>query len=261
MQADLDLSTYQPATDALHERVILVTGAGDGLGRALSLSLAALGATIILVGKTTRKLEQVYDLIEAQGGPQAAIFPMDLAKVSEPDFIGLANAVQENFTALHGLVLNAAVLGQHSPVVHTDLAQWQRALQVNLTSQFLFSKHFAGLLNAAGRSSLLFVSDRLAEHGKAYWSSYASLKAAADHLMQTTADEWEANTQIHVNSIAPPAMQTALRRQAFPAEDPSSLPGPDQACKPFHYLLDPGNAWPRGERFSWEPATEKLTKF
>jgi len=247
----MQLSHYQTPANALTERTILITGAGSGLGRALSLRLAALGATIILVGKTKKKLEEVYDEIEAQGSPQAAIFPMDLAKASEQDYAGLAHAVADNFTKLDGLILNAATLGQHGPVVHIELEQWQRAVQVNLTANFLFCKHFAGLLNIGEKSSLILVSDRLATHSRAYWSCYAAMKAAGENLIQTIADEWESNTRIYANTIQMPAMRTALRRQAFPAEDASSLPAPEQMTLPFEALCDPGQDWPRGNRLTW----------
>ncbi len=260
-QPDIPLADYQPDDQALSERIIMITGAGSGLGRALAIELGKRGATIILVGRTTKKLEQVYDEIEAAGGPQPAIFPMNLASASEQEFIGLAAAIEQNFGCLHGLILNAAHLGQHSPIVHTELEQWQHVLQVNLTANFLFCKHFAGLLNAADKASLLFVTDQLVQHGKAYWSGYGSSKSAMDYLMQCAADEWETNTNIYVNSIAPPAMPTSLRRQAFPAEDRRVLPEPDAATLPFMYLLDTGKNWPRGRRFFWDLPHKKLTNF
>ena len=256
----MELKNYRPAKDTLQGRTILVTGAGAGLGRALALRLADLGATVILLGKTTKKLEQVYDEIEARGAPQPAIFPMDLAKADEEAFIGLANAVAQNFTKLDSLILNAATLGQHGPVVHLELEQWLRAVQTNLTANFLFCKHFAGLLNVGEKASLSFVSDSLANQGRAYWACYAPLKAAVENLIQTVADEWETNTSIHANIVQLPAMQTSLRRQAFPAEDPRALPEPELMTPPFIALCDPGQSWPRGQRLHWDLQAQKLTK-
>jgi NAD(P)-dependent dehydrogenase (short-subunit alcohol dehydrogenase family) len=255
----MDLSNYHPAKDAMRERTVLITGAGAGLGRALALALAELGATIILVGKTTKKLEKVYDEIEARGGPQPAIFPMDFAKADEQAYIGLAQAIAQNFSRLDSLILNAAILGQHGPVIHLELAQWQRAIQTNLTANFLFCKHFAGLLNVGDKSALTFVSDSIATRGRAYWACYASMKAATENLIQTVADEWETNTAIHANILQLPAMQTSLRRQAFPAEDPMALPEPDLMTLPFIALSDPGQNWPRGQRLSWDLQSQTLS--
>jgi NAD(P)-dependent dehydrogenase (short-subunit alcohol dehydrogenase family) len=259
MDIPMDLKNYHPAKDTMKARTILITGAGAGLGRALALRLADLGATIILLGKTTKKLEQVYDEIEARGGPQPAIFPMDLAKADEQAFVGLADAVAQNFTKLDSLILNAATLGQHGPVIHLELEQWQRAIQTNLTANFLFCKHFAGLLNVGPKSSLTFVSDSLANQGRAYWGCYATMKAAVENLIQTVADEREANTAIHANIVQVPTMQTSLRRQAFPAEDPRSLPEPELMTTPFIALADPGQNWPRGQRLRWDSQSQTLT--
>jgi NAD(P)-dependent dehydrogenase (short-subunit alcohol dehydrogenase family) len=256
----MQLQQYHAQPEALADRTILITGAGAGLGRALALRLAKLGATIILVGKTKKKLEQVYDEIEALGSPQPAIFPMDLGKATEEEYFGLAHAVADNFTKLDGLILNAASLGQHGPVVHIELEQWHRAIQVNLTANFLFCKHFAGLLNVGAKSSLIFVSDTHSQHGRAYWSCYDTMKVAVENFIQTVADEWEANTSIHANSVSIPAMQSTLRRQAFPAEDPSGLPTPDLMTLPFEALCDPGQSWPRGKRLHWDSESKILSE-
>ena len=256
----MELTNYQPTPQVLKDRTILITGAGAGLGRALSLRLAELGATIILVGKTTKKLEQVYDEIEAAGGPQAAIFPMDLAKANEQEFIGLAQAIAQNFSKLDSVILNAATLGQHGPVVHLEIDQWQRAIQTNLTANFLFCKHFAGLLNVSEKSSLTFISDTLANQGRAYWACYSSMKAAMENLIEVVADEWESNTAIHANILQVSAMQTSLRRQAFPAEDPASLPDPALMTLPIVALCDPGQDWPRGQRLHWDFQHQKLSE-
>ncbi|MGD8926860.1 MAG: SDR family NAD(P)-dependent oxidoreductase, partial [Thioalkalispiraceae bacterium] len=222
--------------------------------------LAAHGATIILLGKTVNKLENLYDEIEKNGGPQPAIMPMDLESADETAYENLSEAIYDNFGQLDGLILNAATLGQHSPIVHIDFEQWTRSLTVNLTANFLFLKHCSGLLNQAGRASVIYVSDQLALHGKAYWGTYATCKAAGLNLMQTVADEWDANTQIHLNSIDPGPMSTAFRRQAFPGEDPDAQPQPETVTSAFLYLMDPGENWPNGKHFQWISAAQTLTE-
>ena len=256
----ISIADYAPAKDALHDKTILITGAGDGLGRSLALNFASHGATIILLGKTKKKLETVYDEIEQQGSPQAIIMPMDLGKAVEHDYQLLAKAIQDNFGQLDGMILNAVTLGQHSPIVNIDVDQWTNSLQVNLTANFLLLKHCSGLLNKAARSSVVYVSDQVATHGKAYWGTYAASKSACINMMQTVADEWESNTEIHVNSIDPGAMGTGMRRQAFPGEDPGLKPPPDTAANSLLYFMDSGHSWPNGKHYTWETAAQKLTE-
>lgn len=256
----ISIADYNPDKNNLKDKVILITGTDEGLGHELALNFAAHGATIILLGKSVKKLEQVYDQIEKQGGPQPAIIPMDLAKAEETDYQQLAAAIFENFGQLDGLVLNAVTLGQHSPVTNIDVEQWSRSLQINLTANFLFLKHCAGLLNQAGRSSVIYVSDQTALQGKAYWGTYAPAKAACVNLMQIVADEWESNTEIHINSIDPGPMATALRRQAFPGEKPDTQPSPETVANALLYCMDPGQDWPNGKHFHWDSAALKLTE-
>lgn len=256
----ISIASYTPAKNCLQDKVILVTGSGDGYGKSLALGLAHYGATIILLGKSVKKLESVYDEIENRGGPQPAIIPMDLEKAEESDYQQLAGAIHDNFQRLDGLILNAAILGQHSPVIHTDLAMWSKSLQINLTANFLFLKHCSGLLNQAGRASVIYVSDQVALHGKAHWGAYAASKAACINLMQTVLDEWETNTRIHINSIDPGAMNTALRSQIFPGENPGQLPSSDSVVNAVLYFMDPGQTWPNGNHYSWDSAGQILTE-
>lgn len=256
----ISISDFSPSQNNLSGKTILITGCDEGLGRSLALDFAVHGATIILLGKSVTKLEALYDEIEQRGSPQPAIMPMDLEQAEEPAYEELADAIHDNFGQLDGLILNAVCLGQHSPIVHIDFEQWSRSLSINLTANFLFLKHCSGLLNQAGRASVIYVSDQLALHGKAYWGTYATSKAACVNLMQTVADEWESNTDIHLNCIDPGPMSTALRRQAFPGETPDIHPSPETLTKAFLYFMDPGKNWPNGKHLQWDSATQNLVE-
>ncbi|MEJ2362325.1 MAG: SDR family NAD(P)-dependent oxidoreductase [Gammaproteobacteria bacterium] len=201
--SSVDLSAYAPDAELLAGRNILVTGAGDGIGRALALGFARHGATVILLGRKVNKLESVYDEIENAGCPQPAIYPLDLEKAVPGTFDQLGQVLSENFKQLDGLVHNAAILGMHSPMLMTDPQIWQQVLQVNLTAPFLITRSCFPLLQAAPSASVLFLSDAVARRGKAYWSTYSVAKAGLDNFMQIIADEWENNTAIRVNSLDP----------------------------------------------------------
>lgn len=256
----ISLADYTPSENCLSGKTILITGAGDGLGKSLAIESARFGATVILLSKTQKKIEAVYDEIEQAGFTLPVIMPLDLEKATEQDYITMVTAISENFGSLDGLILNAVTLGQHSPVVNLDPSQWARSLQINLIANLFLLKYCSGVLNQAEKSSVIYCSDSVAHKGKAYWTTYGATKAACLNLLETVHDEWETNTQIHLNSIDPGPLQTSLRRQAFPGEDPRQNPEPDTAARPFIYLLDPGRKWPAGKHFSWDLAAQKLTE-
>lgn len=257
---DINLSNYQPDSTLLKGRNILVTGAGDGIGRALAIGYARYGATVILLGRKVKKLEAVYDEIENAGYPQPAIYPLDLEKAPTEAFEQLAAVLADNFEQLDGVVQNAAMLGQHSPMMAIEPKMWQRVLQTNLSAPFLVTLSCYNLLKAAPSASLIFTSDAVASHGRAYWGTYSVAKAGLDNFMQILADEWENTTSIRVNSLDPGPVHTWLRRQIFPGEDPKTLPAPEDCLMPFLYLIDGQHHDIRGERLRWDRQTFSLSK-
>lgn len=246
-------SDWQAGKDLLKDRVILITGAGDGIGAAVAQQCAAHGATVILLDRIVRKLEQVYDAIEAAGGPLAAIYPMNLEGAAEKDYMDLAATIEKEFGRLDGLLHNAASLGALIPVAHFEADLWYKIMQVNLNGPFLMTRACLGLLMKSQDASILFNSDRVGRKGKAYWGAYAASKAAAENLMQVLADEMETNTSVRVNSLDPGAVATQLRNLAYPGEDPNTLAGPDDVVQPFLYLLGPDSRGITGQQFEIEP--------
>jgi len=228
---------YTAAPDLLAGRTILVTGAGDGIGRAAALAYAAHGATVILLGRTVEKLEAVYDAIEAAGGAQPAIFPMDLASAPESDYAGLAGAVGETFGQLDGLLHNASLLGERRPIGNTTWTAWEQVMQVNVNAAFLLTRAMLPLLQAAPRASLLFTSSSVGRKGRAYWGAYAVSKFATEGLMQVLADELENTSDVRVNSLNPGATNTAMRRAAYPGEEPTRNPAPEAIMPAYLYLM------------------------
>ncbi len=244
-------ANYQPPANLLKERVILITGATDGLGKAAALACAQHQATVILLGKTVRKLEQVYDEIVATGSPQPAIYPLNLETAQHDDYLKLAQIIQEEFGRLDGLLLNAAWLGTITPIVHYDLSVWSRVMQVNLNANFLLTRECYSVLKKSTDASVLFTSDAAAIDASPYYGAYAISKAGGDTLMRLLAQEWE-NTPIRVNSIDPGIVQSNLRRQAFPGEDARQLPLPQSRMDKYLYLLGPQSHGISGQRFIWQ---------
>ena len=228
---------YQPSENALSDKIILVTGAGDGIGRIASLQYAAHGATVILLGRTVEKLESVYDEIVAAGGPQPAIFPMDLASAGNEDGIACAEAIGQEFPHLDGLLHNASILGERRPIENASFAAWQEVMQVNANAQFLLTHHLLPLLKLAPRASIIFTSSGVGRVGRAYWGAYAISKFAVEGMMQIWADELANVSSIRVNSLNPRATRTAMRAKAYPAEDRSKLPTAEAIMGAYLFLM------------------------
>lgn len=241
---------YAAAPDLLTDRTVLVTGAGDGIGRAAALAYAACGATVILTGRTVEKLEATYDAIESAGGAQPAIVPLDLATAGEEEAAQLAAAVGSTFERLDGLLHNAGMLGERRPLASAGWKTWQEVMQVNVNSQFLLTRALLPLLEASARASIIFTSSGVGRRGRAYWGAYAVSKFATEGLMQVLADELENTSDIRVNSLNPGATNTAMRRAAYPGEVPTDNPSPEAIMPAYLYLMGDDSAGITGKAFN-----------
>ncbi len=241
------LTEYSPPADLLADRIILVTGAGDGIGRAAAIRFAAHGATVILAGRTVAKLEQVYDEICVAGYAQPAIYPICLAGASEQDYADMAANIETTFARLDGLLHNAGELGQRTPIANYSLTAWQKVMQVNVTAQFMMTKSLLGLLEKSKDGSIVFTSSGVGRVGKPYWGAYAVSKFATEGLTQVLANELEDTTSIRVNCINPGATRTRMRATAFPAENPATLKTPEQIMPVYLYLMGPDSQGVTGQ--------------
>lgn len=234
----IDPKHYQAPPDLLRDRVILVTGAGDGIGRALSRGCAAHGATVVLLGRTVAKLEKVYDEILEAGHPRPAICPMDLSVAQGPAYDELTEKIDQEYGHLDGLVHNAGVLGDRTPIEQYDIGKWQTVMHVNLTAAFILTQVCLPLLKRAKDASIVFTASGVGRTGRAYWGAYAVSKFATEGLSQVLADELS-DTTIRSNAINPGKTRTGMRAEAYPAEDRGTLAQPEDIVGPYLYLLGP----------------------
>ncbi|MGL6160392.1 YciK family oxidoreductase [Microbulbifer sp.] len=241
---------YRAPKDLLKDKIILVTGAGDGIGKAAAKTFATHGATVILLGRTTPKLEAVYDEIEAAGGPQPAIFPMDLNEARIENFEHFAEAVDQEFGRLDGLLHNAGLLGQRTPIANYNFATWQQVMQVNVNAAFGLSKTLLPLLEKSKAGSIIFTGSGVGLQGRAYWGAYSVSKFATEGLMQVLADELDGVSNIRVNSINPGATRTNMRAAAYPAENPQTVATPEEIMPTYLYLMGEDSLGVSGKQFN-----------
>ncbi len=249
------MQTYQAPRDLLADRVILVTGAGDGLGRAAALAYAHHGASVILLGRTQKKLEKVYDEIQQQGGPLPAIMPLDLGKAGMDTYQQIAEGIVQEFGRLDGLLHNAAFLGQLAPFSLSSLELWSQVMQINLNAAVLLTRACLPLLEKSADASIVFTSDSVGRKGRAYWGAYGVSKFALEGFMQILAAELTGTTNIRVNSLDPGAVMTFLRTRAYPGEDPQRLPTPEQVMAVYLYLMGRDSAGVTGQALNAQAST------
>ena len=244
MLDEIAIRQYAPPTGLLRGRVIAVTGAGDGIGRELSLAAAQLGAQLVLIGRNIKRLEAVHAEIAALStssgpAPEASIAPLDLEKSLAPAYDQLAAAVLQRFGRLDGLVHNAAILGTLAPIEHADMLNWVRVLHVNLTAAFALTQVLLPALRASKDASLIFTSSSVGRRGRANWGAYAVSKFGVEGLSQVLADELAGYSSVRVNAVNPGPTRTRMRRQAYPGEDPAQPTEPASILAPYLWLLGP----------------------
>ncbi len=242
---------YAPPADRLADRVILVTGATAGIGRAVASDLMRCGATVILHGRNERKLEETYEALKSLGA-EPSCAALDLERAQGDDYQQLVDSIEERYGRLDGVLHNAALLGDRSPIEHYNIALWQRVIHVNLNATFILTRCLLPLLKAAEDASIVFTTSTVGHAGRAYWGAYAVSKFGIEGLAQVLADELE-STAVRVNTINPGATRTSMRRRAYPAEDVNTLTTPEAITAPYLFLLGPDSRGISGRYVECQP--------
>ncbi|MES2624344.1 MAG: YciK family oxidoreductase [Pseudomonadota bacterium] len=240
---------YEARADLLTDKIILVTGAGSGLGQAAAITYAKHGATVILLGKTESKLEATYDAIVAAGGAEPAVMAVDLETASDPQYLQIIEVLATEFGRLDGLLHSAGYAISSVPLQHVTLSAWNKVMQINLTAGFALSKYCLPLLQQAPNASMIFTSSRAGREIRAFWGPYAIAKHGVETLMEIFYQELGNTSRIRVNSLNPGPCATALRRAIFPAEDPATRPQPDDLMPLYLYLMGDDSLHENGKQF------------
>lgn len=241
------MKNYEARPDLLKDRVILVTGASDGIGRTAATTFAAHGATVILQGRSLPKLEAVYDAIEAAGHAQPAIVTQELSAATAADHQQLAETIEREFGRLDGVLHNAGVLGDITPLEMYDPDTWDFVMRVNLRAPYLMTQALLPLLKQSPDASLVFTTSSVGRRGRAFWGAYAMSKAGIENMAQLLADELRNTSNIRVNCINPGATRTQMRATAYPGENPMSLKAPVEIMPTYLWLMGPDSQGTTGE--------------
>lgn len=240
-------TSYSYADNVLKGRVILITGASDGIGEELACHAASHGAQVILHGRNTKKLEAVYDrIVSIEGTPRPSIAVLDLATADSDAYTSLAASIETEFGRLDGLVHNAGILGQRLSIEQYDVGDWQRVMHINLTAPFVMTQVLLPLLRAATDPSIIFTSSGVGRVGKAFWGAYSVSKFGTEALSQILAAE-NVHTPLRVNCINPGPVRTKMRLAAYPAEDRDALKTPQEILAAYMYLLGPDSQGVTGQ--------------
>lgn len=239
---------YSPPADAFAGRVVLVTGATQGIGRAVAEALVRHGAQTILLGRRLKALDELHAEL-SELGPEPAMAMLDLERAQGDQYNELTEQVESRFGRLDGLLHNAGILGNRSPIEHYDIGVWQKVMHVNLNAVFILTRCLLPLLKESEDASIVFTTSSVGHKGRAHWGAYAASKFATEGLCQVLAAEL-GKTSVRCNCINPGSTRTRMRSRAFPGEDPETLPEPAAIVNPYLFLLGPASAGVNGQRIT-----------
>lgn len=248
-----DIRSFLPPDNCLDGKTILVTGAGDGIGRVAALTYARYGATVLLLGRTSSKLEYVYDEIESLGGKQPAMLPMNLEGATYADMQQLEGLINKEVGQLDGILHNAGMLGQLTPLEMYDVDTFDQVMKVNFTATFMLTQALLPLLKDADNGSIVFTSSTVGTHPRAFWGAYALSKQAVEGMSDIFTQETQNTTNLRFNCINPGGIRTNMRAHAYPGENPMSLKTPEDIMSAYVCLMSDESIGVRGQVVELQP--------
>lgn len=252
----IDPRTYAATADLLRDRVILVTGAGRGIGRAAASAFAAHGATVVLHGRDTDRLAAVYDEIEASGGPTPAAVPLDFETAGPREFDALAGAIEQAVGRLDGILHSAVHLERLAQTESIDPAAWTRLMRVNFIAPLALTRACLSMLQRAPDASVVYTSDSHVAAPSAYWSGVAAPKAALLAAMRAQADEWSQHPHMRVNAVVPGPVASPARAFTHPGAAPATLPSAESILPTYLWLMGAQSRGVSGQIFDCSTRSE-----
>lgn len=237
---------YKPKKESLKDKVIVISGGGSGIGKAAALSFGNHGADLVLIGKSIENLESTYeDFLKTELKPPL-LHSMDFESASEKDYQEINKVIMNEFGRLDGLLNNASILGDRTPLENYKFDVWKKVFEVNVHASFLLTKSLMPSLKLSKNASVIFTSSGVGKIGKAYWGAYSLSKFSTESMMQIFSEELENTSNIRVNSINPGRVRTKMRASAYPAEDPLSVSDAKDIMSAYLYLMSDDSKETRG---------------
>ena len=243
---------YQPQKDLLQNRIILVTGASDGIGREAALTYSRHGAQVVLLGRNEEKLRRVAQEMSDASGETPRWYILDLLTCTPDSCTELAQRIAAHYPRLDGVLHNAGLLGEVRPMDEQDPQIWQQVMQVNVNGTFFLTQALLPLLLKSESGSLVFTSSSVGRQGRANWGAYAASKFATEGMMQVLAEEYQTR-HLRVNCINPGGTRTGMRASAFPTEDPQKLKTPAEIMPLYLWLMGDDSRRKTGMTFDAQP--------
>ncbi len=235
----------------LLNKVILVTGASSGIGRAIAKASAKRGATVILAARNIAQLEVIYDTIVEKGLPVPSILPLDLSGLTQADCNRIVEHIHNKYHKLDVLIHCAGILGQRAPMQQQEIQQWEQVMNVNVSAPMMLTQTLIPCLERSDNPHIIFSSSSVGKTGRAYWGAYAASKFATEGMVQVWADELAAVSNIKINCVNPGATATPMRAQAYPAENPATIKPPEDVVDLYiNIILNKGNP-PHGQSIDY----------
>ena len=243
----------------LSKKTILITGATDGIGKALAIEFSKLGANIILLGRDSSMLDTVYDQLEHSYESQKhLILEVDLALLNNESVHEIARVINDEYEALDGIINNAAILGTMTTLKDYELSRWDEVININLRAPFLLSRTLIPALEDSRMPRIIFTSSGVADVGRAFWGAYSVSKFGLKGLAEIFANELETTSSIKVFNFDPGATQTKMRASARPAEDPNTLKTPNELLQCYLWFFSEDSSESNNHYYKFDELSKKV---
>jgi NAD(P)-dependent dehydrogenase (short-subunit alcohol dehydrogenase family) len=242
------MKNYNAPENLLSEKVIIVTGAASGIGRAVALSYASHGATVILMDKDEKGLEQTFDEILKNNWPEPVLVPIDFLKSGPEQYELIATSIEKEFGRLDGIAHCAGWLGTLTPLQLFDDEVWSKVFMINLQSPYWLTRACLNLLQNSDAASVIFTTADVGRQARAYWGAYSIAAAAVENMVKIWSEELENQANVRINTLDPGPVRSKMRANSHPGEDPENLPLPESVTPTYLYLMGPDSQTVSGQQ-------------